>query len=72
MNLRINQFYEDKTHGVVQFIGYQGDGLLLFDMFVRGFDRGPGSGWLRGQRLCIEPDYQRRRKGYLRPIPPPQ
>jgi glycine/D-amino acid oxidase-like deaminating enzyme len=76
MEPKINQFYLDKTYGIVRFVGYEPDGVLMFDKYEQSFERrGKRSGWLEaGQRVKMEPDYSRRRiqGGYLRPIPPPQ
>jgi hypothetical protein len=70
----IDQFYLDKTHGVLKFVGYEPDGVLMFDKYEKSpFSRGPVTGWMDpSQRIKVDPEYHRRRTGYLRPIPPPQ
>lgn len=70
MILKLDHFYHDKTHGVMRFSGYDPDGGLLFDKWVRS---GEGK-WMKDRTAKVAPDYHRLRasKGYLRPIPPPQ
>jgi hypothetical protein len=75
MTPKIDQFYNDSVFGIIKFIGYKG-GNLIFDKYEKSFvERGAFSGWLpAGQRVNLEPEFQRRRfrAGNTKPIPPPQ
>lgn len=75
MRLKIDNFYHDKTYGVLKYKGMK-DGNLIFEQYEKSqFTRGKYSGWLTtGQRVNINPEFHKFRssRNQIRPILPPE
>jgi hypothetical protein len=63
MRLRIDQFYLHPRRGVIKFLGFNKDGLLV----IERYDKWGDEGWLPQNRLEFE-----RAVTKMKEIPPPQ
>jgi hypothetical protein len=61
--LKIDQFYLHPKRGVMKFVGYNADGLLMLDRY----DKWVEGGWQPQNRLHVADV-----KHAMRPIPPPE